>query len=66
MQEVIIDLVKTVGAPFALVFFLIFKADRYVARMLNHQGEMNQVLKEIRDEVKCLKYYLHAQKPPKE
>ena len=60
------EMISKVGVPFALVFWLLIKADRYVAHFMNHFGEITKAMKELTDEVKNFKYYIHSQEPPHE
>lgn len=64
--KIILDLAKTVGVPFALLIIILFRLDHYVGRFLNHFGELKDSINALTDEVKSIKYYMHAKDPPHE
>lgn len=64
--HIILDLVKSVGVPFALLIFILIRLDFYVARFLNHFGDLKKSIDALTDEVKKIKYYIHAKDPPYE
>ena len=63
IPEVLLYLAKNVGVPFTLLIIVLVRLDFYVARALNHFGELTDSIDALTDEVKKIKYYIHSKDP---
>lgn len=59
----IVELAKSVGIPFTLLFYILYRLDHYVIRFLSQFDELKNSIHALTDEVKKLKHYSQVKDP---